>query len=368
MSSHTKSQKRIADQINYLYTLLESFGHSKTPLNPSASQHSKYVELHFSSDGAIKGAKVLPFGLNKSRLGHLRHDERSFHVFYQLLAGASPDERDSLDLQDPSSYALLAQSGCYRLPGGLFSDDAAQMGELRAAMASLAFKAKHVKSIFTLLKSILLLSNLTFIDSDSPNTSAQVEDLQLLDQVARLLGVSTSELETVLVNRTRWIKNDLCFMILDAAGAADQRDSLMRDLYAILFTFVVEMANRKLAPPNDTAPELQIVQLDIPGCQSRTPDATPSSNFGVPLVNAAGENGFDEFTANFIDEIVHSYVLRKAFQDDAALAADDIPRSPVQINDNAACVELLRGGFSGSTGLAGTPGGIAGLFRPTHQY
>ena len=288
-------------------------------------------------------------------------------MFYQLLAGASPDERDSLDLQDPSSYALLAQSGCYRLPGGLFSDDAAQMGELRAAMASLGFKAKHVKSIFSLLTAILLLSNITFIDSASPDTSAQVEDMQLLDQVARMLGVSVTELEIVLVNRTRWIKNDLCSMILDAAGASAQRDSLMRDLYAILFTFVVEMANRKLAPSADVAPELQIVQLDIPGWQSRTPDARPSSSFGAPLVNAAGDNGFDEFSTNFVNELLHSYILRKAFQDDTGLVADGLSQPQVAVNDNAACVELLRGGLLGSSRLSAAPGGVAGLLSTATQ-
>ena len=368
LSSYTKSQRRVSDQINYLFTLLESFGHSKTPLNPSASQHVKYLELHFSSDGAVSGAKALPFGLNKSRLGRLRHDERSFHVFYQLLAGASPDERDALDLQDPSSYAVLAQSGCYRLPGGLFSDDAAQLGELRAAFASLGFKAKHVKSLFTLLTTILLLSNLTFVDHrgtgslgmTSVDESARVEDRLLLSNIAGHLGVQPDELEAVLVNRTKWVRNDLCSMLLDANGAAAQRDGLMKDLYAILFTFVVEMANRKLAP-SETAPELQIIQMDLPGYQTRTVER-PQSGFGTaPLINASGQNGFDEFSVNYMNEVVHSYILKRAFEDDPSQRADGIKLPQVAVLDNAACVELLRGGLLGSSRLSRTPGGMMGL-------
>ena len=64
---------------------------------------------------------MLTFALNKSKLTRLERDERTFHVFYQLLAGASPAERDSLGLLDPSEYTLLASSACYRLPGGPFS-------------------------------------------------------------------------------------------------------------------------------------------------------------------------------------------------------------------------------------------------------
>ncbi|ORX35119.1 glycosyltransferase family 2 protein [Kockovaella imperatae] len=363
LASHTKAQRRISDQINYVFTLLESFGHSKTPLNPSASQHSKYLELHFASDGSVCGAKVLPFGLNKSRLGRLHHDERSFHVFYQLLAGASPGERDALDLEDPSSYAVLAQSGCYRLPGGLFSDDAAQLGELRAAFASLGFKSKHVQSIFSLLTTILLLSNLTFVDDrqgslgmTSIDESARAEDQVLLATVARHLGVHPDELEKVLVNRTRWIRHDLCSMILDVDGALAQRDALIKDLYAILFTFVVEMANRKLAPPNDAAPELQIVQLDVPGYQSRTVDARLSAY--TPLINAQGSNGFNEFSANFINEVVHSYLVQRLFEDDSSMGPDGLPH--VSVMDNG-CLELLRGGLLGSSRLSRTPGGMLGV-------
>jgi len=316
--------------------------------------------------------------LHKSRLGRLKHDERSFHVFYQLLAGASPEERDALNLEEPSSYAILSSSNCYRLPGGPFSDDSSQLGELRAAFASLGFKAKHVRSIFTLLTAILLLSNLTFTDNQgsgslgmtSMDERARVADRQVLVEVSAHLGVAPDDLEAVLVNRTKWVRRDLCSMFLDAQGASDQRDSLMRDLYAILFTFVVEMANKRLAPPNDAAPELQIIQLDLPGYQSRTMTSEVGSRPGIvmplaPLINASGQNGFDEFSANFTNEMVHSYLFRRAFEDeighDAAMIEDGLRLQAVATMGNAGCIDLFRGGLLGTSRLNGTPGGMVGL-------
>ena len=375
LSARTKPQRRISDQITYLLTVLESFGNSKSPLNPSASQHGRYLELHFSSTGDISGAKALVFGLNKSRVGPLSHEERSFHIFYQLLAGASPEERDALNLESPADYALLSRSGCFRLPGGPFSDDAAQLGELRAALASLGFKAKHVRSIFTVLTAILLLSNLTFTDNreagslgvSSIDESAAVGDHQVLTQAAAQLGVPPDQLENVLVNRTKWVSRDLCSMLLDSAGAERQRNSLMRDLYAILFAFVVEMVNKRLCPPNNAAPELQIVQLDLPGYRSRTMQldhpSRPSSVMSMPtLINASGENGFEEFCNNLNNEILHSYVLRRTFEDELvsnrSAMADGIKLPSVATMDNAACIELLRGGLLGSSRLAQSPGGF----------
>ena len=325
---------------------------------------------------------MLPFGLNKSKLGKLHHDERSFHIFYQMLAGASPDERDALNLDEPSSYALLASSGCYVLPGGPFSDDSAQLSEVRAALASLGFKAKHVRAIFTLLIAILLLSNLTFTDDrqagslgmSSIDEKARAEDPQLLAVIAAHLGVSPEELEKVLVNRTKWVRRDLCSMFLDAKGAAEQRDSLMRDLYAILFTFVVEMANKRLAPAQGS--ELQITQLDLPGYQSRTaisePSARPTSllSYG-PLVQASGQNGFDELQINFMNELVQSYVTRRAFDDDeltnSSLKADGLRLPAVVTMGNAACVELLRGGVLGTRKLEAKPKGLVGLLASASE-
>jgi chitin synthase len=151
-----------AAQINALIPPLDSFGNAKTLINPNTSQHSRYLELHFNDRGHISSAKILTYALEKSRLNQLSHEERSFHVFYQFIAGAMPEEQDHFHLEDPLDYALLASSGCYRLPAGIFGDDSISMDELRAAMGTLGFKPKHMTSIFSLLVAILLLRNLEF--------------------------------------------------------------------------------------------------------------------------------------------------------------------------------------------------------------
>lgn len=112
--SATKREHKLAEQVRSLETLLNSFGAAKTKANGNASRHGRYLELHYNNAGRLAAAKVLTFGLDKSRLNKLAAEERTFHVFYQLLAGATHEERDTFKLDDVTSYALLASSGCYR--------------------------------------------------------------------------------------------------------------------------------------------------------------------------------------------------------------------------------------------------------------
>lgn len=315
MSAHSKRESKLAEQIKALGPLLDAFGNAKTAANPNASRHGRLLELHFSDRGRITGAKVLPYALDKSRLTRLANEERTYHVFYQMLAGATPDERDRLALEDASDYALLASSGCYRLPAGPFADDGIAMEDLRVAMRTLGFKPKHVHAILALLAAILLLGNVQFGASDHRDVSAYVANAPVLEQAAGLLGVPAEDLAQILTNKTSYVRKELYTVLLDAEGSAAQRDQFVRDLYAILFAFVVEHANHKIAPnAQDPPPHAQIALLDQAGFQSR---GSTGTTFGgpSPLVSIHGQNSFDEFAANFSDELLHSYFVRHTFSD-----------------------------------------------------
>ena len=55
-------------------------------------------------DLTVKGAKINEYLLEKSRVVHQDEGERNFHIFYCMLAGISPEDKDMYGLLDPTQY------------------------------------------------------------------------------------------------------------------------------------------------------------------------------------------------------------------------------------------------------------------------
>lgn len=64
--------------------LLEAFGNAKTVRNDNSSRFGKYVQINFADAGAISGAAVRTYLLERSRVVALNEGERNYHVFYQV--------------------------------------------------------------------------------------------------------------------------------------------------------------------------------------------------------------------------------------------------------------------------------------------
>lgn len=242
------------------------------------------------------------------------------------------------------------------------------MEELRAAMKVLGFKQKHCNAIFTLLSTILLLGNIHFSDHNGHDASfeaAHITNRSVLDDVSELLGVPSDEMEQALTTRSRFVRNELVTSLLNAEAASVQRDGLMRDLYAVLFAFVVETANHKVSPGAEELFPMHIVQLDGPGFQSRS----GSSVTGSPP--AGHPNNFEEFTTNLVAEITHNWITRRTFDDSAApsaeMSTDGIALPEIVTGDNTACVELLRGSIVGSAADRKPTGLLGAMDKTVHK-
>lgn len=360
-SRSTEEEVSMADRIQAMERLLTSFGSAKTHQNNNASRTGQYKELHFNSQGRLHSAKILTFGLEKKRAcSPLAKDERTFHVFYQLLAGASSEERDVLRLEDVTSYNILRSSGCYRLTGGPTSDDSIAMDGLRVAMQILGFKTRQIQAIWSILSAILLLNNIEFGDpSISDNESiegATINNPHILHDAALLLGVEANDLQQCLTSKTRFINKETVTSLLSSEGAHAQRNAFVRDLYATLFAFVIETANHRLTMPNDHEKTACIVQLDLPGFQNA----------------AAGQHSSHSiFAFNFMAEMVQHWVSCQIFDDrrvqTAEMQMDGVNLNEVTVNDNTSCVELIRGATSIEPNCAANsePNGLLGALRET---
>lgn len=83
-------------QILQANPILEAFGNAQTQRNNNSSRFGKFIRISFSPDGSIAGANIDWYLLEKSRVVVRSEAERSFHVFYQLMEGASSLKGDRL--------------------------------------------------------------------------------------------------------------------------------------------------------------------------------------------------------------------------------------------------------------------------------
>ena len=85
--------QQIADRVEATSPILEAFGNACTRLNDNSSRFGKFLAVKFDSYGLFTGAEITPYLLEKSRVVTHSSGERTYHAFYQMLTGASEEER-----------------------------------------------------------------------------------------------------------------------------------------------------------------------------------------------------------------------------------------------------------------------------------
>ena len=64
--------------------ITEAFGNAKTSRNANSSRFGKFIKLQFGSCGAVAGAQIRTYLLERPRVSEVALGERSYHIFYQV--------------------------------------------------------------------------------------------------------------------------------------------------------------------------------------------------------------------------------------------------------------------------------------------
>ncbi|KAI8824195.1 chitin synthase-domain-containing protein [Fimicolochytrium jonesii] len=328
LSKTSLKKSKVHSAVLKVDSVLSAFGNAQTPFNTDASCYTRYAEYQFDKRGKMVGLKLVDYLLEKSRVTGAEDGGRSFHIFYYLLAGATPDEKMQLHLSDPAHFHYLNQS-TVRVAT---ADSLVALDELRDNLKSLGIGRRQQAQLWQLLAAILHLGNITFHD-DPNNTqeSCSVRNYAQLELVASLLGLHPAAIEAVLTYRTKRVGRDITSIFLNADGAEKQRDSFARSLYAVAFSWIIEQLNNKLCQ-EESAWSTFLAVLDAPGFAGR--DITG--------------NGFHRLLVNYENEKLHSLINEQLFDlPRIAFTAEGLAFSQSDFTSNRETLAVLSGPKTG---------------------
>ncbi|KAF1490180.1 Unconventional myosin-VIIa, partial [Eudyptula minor novaehollandiae] len=315
----------IEQQVLEANPILEAFGNAKTIRNDNSSRFGKYIDIHFNKRGAIEGAKIEQYLLEKSRVCRQAQDERNYHVFYCMLRGMTMEQKKKLGLGKATDYNYLAMGNCTTCDG---RDDSKEYANIRSAMKVLMFTDTENWEISKLLAAILHMGNLQYEARTYDNLDAcEVVQSASLITAASLLEVDPQDVMNCLTSRTIITRGETVSTPLSMEQALDVRDAFVKGIYGRLFVWIVEKINAAIyRPPSQELKSVRrsIGLLDIFGFE----------NFTV--------NSFEQLCINFANENLQQFFVRHVFKlEQEEYNLENINWQHIEFTDNQDALDMI---------------------------
>nr|KAF6462585.1 myosin VI [Molossus molossus] len=342
----------IDDRIVEANPLLEAFGNAKTVRNNNSSRFGKFVEIHFNEKSSVVGGFVSHYLLEKSRICVQGKEERNYHIFYRLCAGASEDIREKLHLNSPDNFRYLNR-GCTRyfanketdkqilqnrkspeyLKAGSLKDplldDHGDFIRMCTAMKKIGLDDEEKLDLFRVVAGVLHLGNIDFEEAGSSSGGCNLKNksTQSLEYCAELLGLDQDDLRVSLTTRVMLTtaggtKGTVIKVPLKVEQANNARDALAKTVYSHLFDHVVNRVNQCF--PFETSSYF-IGVLDIAGFEYFE------------------HNSFEQFCINYCNEKLQQFFNERILKEEQELyQKEGLGVNEVHYVDNQDCIDLIE--------------------------
>jgi myosin-5 len=325
--------------------LLEAFGNAKTRRNDNSSRFGKYLQLQFDNSEAstmafgptteskckLAGSVCDVYLLEKNRVVGHDEEERTFHIFYQLLA--APDSQKTkfwscLQGTNNDSFKYVGHTNTTNIEG---MSDAEHFQKTCETLALIGVTGSKLDSMIQAICIVLQLGNLAFEQDGSDVDKSKVTTKTELKNLAELMGVSSRDLKNAITERTMKTKTEEYKVPLNATSAKDACDALAKEIYGNVFLWLVKEINRATC------------------AQDNYKDCTMTS-FGI--VGLLDIFGFESFVSNRFEQLCINYAnekLQQKFTEDifrsvqAEYESEGIELADISYDDNTDVLDLIEG-------------------------
>uniref|UniRef100_A0A8C5BBM4 Myosin VIIBa n=1 Tax=Gadus morhua TaxID=8049 RepID=A0A8C5BBM4_GADMO len=296
----------IEQQILEANPILEAFGNAKTIRNDNSSRFGKYIDINFNTQGAIEGARIEQYLLEKSRVCRQAPEERNYHIFYYMLVGMTPQQKTKLSLGNASDYNYLTMGKCTTCEG---RDDITEYTHFLSALKILMFSDSDSWEISRLLAAILHLGNVKF-EGHADN----LEGCDIIESTHFNMAAKLMEVRLMLV-----------FSSVPFPSCCRPRSA--QAIYGRLFIWVVDKINSAVFKPlpEDSEEVHQCIGLlDIFGFE----------NFV--------KNSFEQLCINFANEQLQQFFVRHVFKlEQEEYSREGVVWTHIEYNDNQRTLDVL---------------------------
>ena len=301
----------VAARVLQASPVLEAFGNARTVRNDNSSRFGKFVRLRFDARrGFLRRCDTEVYLLEKTRVVAHATGERSYHIFYQLLAGADAPQRERRGLQDPDAFPWLFAG--VPLQHQDPDRDRADYRAVVRALGAVGIDAGLQAALFDLVAGVMHLQSLDVLAG--PDGAARFDDAgaRRLRVVGGLWGLDAAGSECLRRLLTMVAIRD-SVKPLTRQQAVDMRDALSKAVYEGAFLWLVRQLNRHVGGEGAGEGEGEgeggghwVGVLDLFGFENLRPDAP--NGLEQLLINHANEQ-LQDYYDECVEQGMNEYAL-----------------------------------------------------------